>query len=182
MIIHHVAHHACTFGPLCRRALLKEASFLFLDEATSALDNASERMIQQTIQNISSQRHSLGIVSIAHRLSTIQTSDLIYVLHRGRIVERGTHESLMERKGAYHALVAAQECSKEAEPAQDLLVSQPTAALLRATSPKRGAGEVVLDKHDQEKDLEEERQKDIKQSYKVPLSRLLAYNRRLGHC
>ena len=57
----------------------------------------------------------LGIVSIAHRLSTVRNSDLIYVLSRGSLVEKGTHASLMEKKGTYYALVAAQESSQQAE-------------------------------------------------------------------
>lgn len=60
---------------------------------------------------------SLGIVSIAHRLSTVRNSDLIYVLSRGTLVEKGNHQSLMEKKGTYYALVAAQESSEKAEEA-----------------------------------------------------------------
>ncbi|CAE7539788.1 ABCB1 [Symbiodinium natans] len=98
------------------RALLKKASFLFLDEATSALDNTSEKMIQATIDSISANTtEGLGIVSIAHRLSTVRNSDLIYVLSRGSLVEKGTHASLMEpfaamarEKDVYFAKLAEQ--------------------------------------------------------------------------
>ena len=62
----------------------------------------------ERIDNISSTTRSLGIVSIAHRLSTIRNSDLIYVLSRGQVVEQGNHQSLIEKKGVYYALVAAQ--------------------------------------------------------------------------
>ncbi|CAE7635908.1 unnamed protein product [Symbiodinium microadriaticum] len=107
------------------RALLKKASFLFLDEATSALDNTSEKMIQATIDSISANTtEGLGIVSIAHRLSTVKNSDLIYVLSRGTLVEKGNHTSLMEKKGTYYALVAAQESSHKADEAEENTVPE----------------------------------------------------------
>ncbi|OLQ10644.1 Multidrug resistance protein 1 [Symbiodinium microadriaticum] len=158
------------------RALLKEASFLFLDEATSALDNTSEKMIQQTIDNISSTTRSLGIVSIAHRLSTIRNSDLIYVLSRGQVVEQGNHQSLMEKKGVYYALVAAQESSQKAEEAEELeLPNQPTVAVLRQNTGQSDESEMA--RKERMKKEEEDREKQITDKYKVPMSRLLGYNK-----
>ncbi len=83
------------------RALLKDAPVLILDEATSALDTASERYIQQALQKVMRNRTTLVI---AHRLSTIEKADLILVMERGRIVERGSHQDLIAKNGAYARL------------------------------------------------------------------------------
>lgn len=83
------------------RALLKNAPILLLDEATSALDTESERLIQDALDRLVVGRTTLVI---AHRLSTVQTADLIVVMDRGRIVERGSHAELLARDGAYAAL------------------------------------------------------------------------------
>ena len=80
------------------RAFLKDAPILILDEATSALDNHSERLIQQAIQELMANRTSL---IIAHRLSTVENADQIVVLDYGRIVETGTHQSLLAAGGLY---------------------------------------------------------------------------------
>lgn len=83
------------------RALLRNPSILILDEATSALDNESEKLVQQALDNLRQGRTTLVI---AHRLTTIQDSDEIIVLDRGHIVERGSHQDLLERKGHYYRL------------------------------------------------------------------------------
>ncbi len=83
------------------RALLRNPSILILDEATSALDNESEKLVQQALDNL---RHGRTTLVIAHRLTTIQDSDEIIVLDRGHIVERGTHNELLDRKGHYYKL------------------------------------------------------------------------------
>ena len=89
------------------RAILKNPPILILDEATSALDSQSEALVQQALERLMQRRTTLVI---AHRLSTIRNADLICVLHQGRIVERGTHASLMapEAKGFYRRLVEMQ--------------------------------------------------------------------------
>jgi subfamily B ATP-binding cassette protein MsbA len=83
------------------RAILKDAPILILDEATSALDNDSERYIQAALDHVMLNRTTLVI---AHRLSTIKRADKIIVLHQGRVVEVGTHESLLGLAGHYAQL------------------------------------------------------------------------------
>jgi subfamily B ATP-binding cassette protein MsbA len=83
------------------RAILKNARILILDEATSALDAESERLVQDALEKLMAGRTT---IVIAHRLTTIQRADRILVVNRGRIVEEGTHASLLERRGLYHYL------------------------------------------------------------------------------
>lgn len=87
------------------RALLKDAPVIILDEATASLDNESEKAIQHALNNLLQARTSLVI---AHRLSTIHDADQIIVLENGRVVETGTHESLLRAGGAYQKLYDAQ--------------------------------------------------------------------------
>ncbi|NJA08404.1 lipid A export permease/ATP-binding protein MsbA [Methylococcaceae bacterium WWC4] len=83
------------------RALLKDAPILILDEATSALDTESERYIQAALSRVMKGRTTLVV---AHRLSTIEAADVILVMDKGRIVERGSHAELLARDGAYAKL------------------------------------------------------------------------------
>jgi ABC-type multidrug transport system fused ATPase/permease subunit len=80
------------------RALLKDPPILILDEATASVDNQTERLIQEALERLMSRRTTFVI---AHRLSTVRHADQILVLDHGRIVERGTHAELLERRGLY---------------------------------------------------------------------------------
>ena len=80
------------------RAILRNAPILILDEATSALDSESEKLVQNALHNLMEHRTSFVI---AHRLSTIKYANRIIVLDKGRIVESGTHESLLSNSGLY---------------------------------------------------------------------------------
>ncbi|PIN80844.1 ABC transporter ATP-binding protein [Candidatus Woesearchaeota archaeon CG10_big_fil_rev_8_21_14_0_10_30_7] len=86
------------------RALLRNPQLLIFDEATSSLDSLTEKEITKTIQKILKQKKDIITILVAHRLSTIAHSDTIYVLEKGRIVEKGTHSTLLGRKGLYYAL------------------------------------------------------------------------------
>jgi ATP-binding cassette, subfamily B, bacterial MsbA len=83
------------------RAVMKNPPILILDEATSALDTESERLVQEALLKLMQNRTSLVI---AHRLSTIKNADVIYVLHKGVIVEQGTHDELLASEGRYKKL------------------------------------------------------------------------------
>lgn len=88
------------------RAVLKNPPILILDEATSSLDTESERLVQDAINHLMQERTSLVI---AHRLSTVRHADEILVLQKGNIVERGTHDELVNKNGFYKRLVDMQE-------------------------------------------------------------------------
>src|SRR5690606_16772250 len=80
------------------RAILRDAPILILDEATAALDTESERLVQDALTRLMPHRTTLVI---AHRLSTIEHADQVLVLDQGRLVEQGTHASLLARGGLY---------------------------------------------------------------------------------
>lgn len=89
------------------RALVGDPAILVLDEPTSALDASSEAVVQDALEKART-RKSRTTVMIAHRLATVRSADKIVVMASGKVVEEGTHEALVERKGAYYELVKAQ--------------------------------------------------------------------------
>jgi ATP-binding cassette subfamily B protein len=95
------------------RALLANPAVLILDEATSSVDTRSEVLIQRAMRSLRTGRTSFVI---AHRLSTILDADMILVMEAGQIVERGTHDELIRRQGAYARLHAAQFIERQAKP------------------------------------------------------------------
>ena len=85
------------------RALLRRPHLLVFDEATSSLDSLTEEEITRTIRTVATDRELMTVL-IAHRLSTVMHADRIHVLERGRIVEQGRHQELLDEKGLYYAM------------------------------------------------------------------------------
>ena len=93
------------------RAILAKPKILILDEATSSLDYISEKEVQTALDNIS--LHNTTTIIIAHRLSTIKNADLIYVMQKGKIIEQGTHDQLLQSDGYYAGLIRTQLAEEE---------------------------------------------------------------------
>jgi ABC-type multidrug transport system fused ATPase/permease subunit len=114
------------------RALLGEPEILIFDEATSHLDTATERTIQGSLKTVLVGK---TVVVVAHRLSTVMEADCIFVLHRGRIVQAGTHWQLLAQDGLYQMLWRAQAGEdKNCQPPQTALASCHTSNGHEATS------------------------------------------------
>lgn len=90
---------------LIARAVYKKPDFIFLDEATNALDAKNEKAI---VENLDEFYKGRTVVVVVHRLSTVKNADQIIVIDKGRVVETGSHNSLIEKKGAYYTLVKNQ--------------------------------------------------------------------------
>ncbi len=90
---------------LIARAVYKDPQFIFFDEATSSLDSGNESRIAKQLENYCKGK---TVVTIAHRLSTVRGADQIIVLHKGKIIERGTHEALIVKEGRYYSLIKEQ--------------------------------------------------------------------------
>ena len=93
------------------RAAVADPPALILDEATSSIDTRTEALVQEGMDRLMKGRTTFVI---AHRLSTVQNSDCIMVLEQGRIIERGTHEQLLEEKGRYYQLYTGNKISQTA--------------------------------------------------------------------
>lgn len=123
------------------RAVVSNPRILLLDEATSALDTKSEGVVQAALEKAAAGRTT---ITIAHRLSTIKDAHNIVVMTTGRIVEQGTHDDLVERKGAYYNLVSAQNiaAANELTPEEEAAIDAQDSALIRRMSTNKGEGYV----------------------------------------
>ncbi|KAI5641364.1 ABC transporter domain-containing protein [Phthorimaea operculella] len=119
------------------RSLLREPAVLLLDEATSALDSASERQVQAALDRAAAGRTTL---MVSHRLSTIVNADRIICMDSGRIVEQGTHEELMKKKGFYYNLVTTTSGKEVKEP--DVIETLPEEGEGDPETPEAGGGEL----------------------------------------
>mmetsp|Transcript_113154 Transcript_113154/g.205802 ORF Transcript_113154/g.205802 Transcript_113154/m.205802 type:complete len:1316 (-) Transcript_113154:105-4052(-) len=167
------------------RALMRSPSVLLLDEATSALDSRSERMIQKTLDVLSHQlAGSITMLSIAHRLSTIFRCDCIFVLKRGAVMEQGTHNELLANQGEYYSLAAAQasalSLAEDADQSQNDDKNPPDSPRISSAAGKKKKDDSKEQKkysvavQDEE---EKQRDKEVLKKYKVPMSRLLNFNK-----
>ena len=117
------------------RAMVCDPKILLLDEATSALDTKSEGVVQAALDVAAKGRTT---IVIAHRLSTIKTADNIVVMSRGRIVEQGTHDELLEKQGAYYNLVDAQRISAENdEKNAEVTLDDSEEEMIQSSSPEK---------------------------------------------
>jgi ATP-binding cassette subfamily B (MDR/TAP) protein 1 len=98
------------------RSIISEPRILLLDEATSALDPHAEEIVQKALSNVSQGRTT---ITIAHKLATIRTADNIVVMRQGKVIEQGSHETLMSQDGAYAHLVQAQDLSVKSNDESD---------------------------------------------------------------
>jgi ATP-binding cassette subfamily B (MDR/TAP) protein 1 len=135
------------------RAIVSDPKVLLLDEATSALDTKSEGVVQAALDKAAQGRTT---IVIAHRLSTIKTADNIVVMSHGQIVEQGTHDDLLERKGAYHGLVEAQriaaanENKEEGDDEDAVTPAEEKGELVRKTTSRTSAkGSTPVDPDDE---------------------------------
>ncbi|KAF9669200.1 hypothetical protein SADUNF_Sadunf14G0083100 [Salix dunnii] len=120
------------------RAILKDPRILLLDEATSALDTESERIVQEALDRIMVNRTT---VIVAHRLSTVRNADMIAVIYRGKMVEKGSHSELLkDPEGAYSQLIRLQEVNKESK----LETEDPKKSDISAESLRRSSQRISL--------------------------------------
>ncbi|KAF2665836.1 P-loop containing nucleoside triphosphate hydrolase protein [Microthyrium microscopicum] len=132
------------------RSIVKKPKILILDEATSAIDVRGERIVQAALDKVSKNRTT---ITIAHRLSTIMRADKIVVLQKGRVVEEGTHETLLERNGAYAGLVYAQQLSLGDQTEQAEAVEGVDTVLSRTKSISKSDTEATKHEEYQKKSL-----------------------------
>ncbi len=89
---------------------MRQPKILILDEATANIDSGTEELVQQALNTL---RQQMTVVVIAHRLSTIADADNILVLHRGRVIEQGRHQSLLRQQGRYWQMYQLQQASAQ---------------------------------------------------------------------
>ncbi|CAF2074711.1 unnamed protein product [Rotaria magnacalcarata] len=149
------------------RALIKQPSVLLLDEATSALDGASEKIVQETLDHACKGRTT---IVIAHRLATIQDAQRIYVLANGRVIEQGTHETLMAQKESrYCELMKAQQSERK-----DIDIDDTTDAAQMDDNNQKKISEHV--RYHNGSEIEEEDKASLVKNHQPVLWRLLLMN------
>ncbi|KAK9067743.1 hypothetical protein SSX86_011854 [Deinandra increscens subsp. villosa] len=178
------------------RAILKDPRILLLDEATSALDAESERVVQEALDRIMVNRTT---VIVAHRLSTVRNADMIAVIHRGKMVEKGSHtELLQDPEGAYSQLIKLQEVNKDSQHNSEDKDNSEAGKEIRSHSSKQmsyqrsiSRGSSSSRRHSmsmsyglppqlgvvQTESMDIEAEETSKKQPKVPLSRLAALNK-----
>ena len=159
------------------RALLRRPRILVLDEATSALDTQTEAIVQHAVDTIREQNRknggSLSIVVVAHRLSTIRSCDRIVVVDEGHVVEEGTHEELLNKKGIYSALYESQATTGSVTPVSPLSEvdkKEDKQELIRVQSVD---STVISEEKKKEEDIPDE--EAVKTMHRVSLLSLLSY-------
>ena len=163
------------------RALIRRPRILVLDEATSALDTQSEAIVQRAVESIRQENKakggSLSIVVVAHRLSTIRSCDRIVVLDEGHVVEEGTHETLMEKKGIYAALCESQNAGATPVPAIEIKEKKPVLETKISMSSRRSSARVStreeMEEEEEEEDIPDE--VDVEHTKDVGLLSLLKH-------
>ncbi|XP_060595692.1 ATP-dependent translocase ABCB1-like [Ruditapes philippinarum] len=150
------------------RALVRDPKILLLDEATSALDTESEGVVQEALEKAS---HGRTTIVIAHRLSTIKNADMIAGFKDGRIIEKGTHDELMERNGIYYQLVTQQSMVSEDDIEAELYDKQKAALSTQKSLIESPLKRVLSVKGETSKD-----EKEKKEEVNAGMGRILRLN------
>lgn len=133
------------------RALIRDAPVLILDEATSALDSASEKAIQASLEEVCKGK---TIIMIAHRLSTVRNADKIIAMAKGKVVEEGSYDELLQKGGLFASLVRAQDLQQqENRAAAEPLISMDSGEASSAANPEKDMTEIDMDSDDDDEDL-----------------------------
>ncbi|TQS31408.1 hypothetical protein Golomagni_08308, partial [Golovinomyces magnicellulatus] len=120
------------------RSIISNPKVLLLDEATSALDPNAEKIVQRALNNVGKGR---TMIVIAHRLSTIRDADNIVVMSKGDVIEQGTHDELVSRRGKYASLVSAQDLGNRGNPLESDIEDEKEGEVLDAVITQASATE-----------------------------------------
>ena len=161
------------------RALIRRPRILVLDEATSALDTQSEAIVQRAVESIRQENKakggSLSIVVVAHRLSTIRSCDRIVVLDEGHVVEEGTHESLIEKKGIYAGLYESQKEGTSPVPVIELKEEKPSLERKISIGTRKSSARISAREETEEEEEDIPDEVDVEHMKRVGLLSLLKH-------